>query len=58
MLYVPSRDRFVYEGLTLGTGTTEGFTIGLAASKTPTAWCVYHFDASSFGGTAGDGWLR
>ena len=50
--YVPSRDRFIYEGLTLGTGTTEGFSI--AVSETPSAWCVYHFDASSFGGTAGD----
>jgi hypothetical protein len=52
--YIPSRDRFVYEGLTLGSGATQGFTIATAASKTPTAWCTYHFNASSFGGTAGD----
>lgn len=52
--YIPSRDRFVYEGLTLGSGSTQGITIATAASKTPTAWCTYHFDASSFGGTAGD----
>ncbi len=54
VLYVPSRDRFAYEGLTLGSGSQVGFTIATAASKTPTAWCTYHFDASSFGGTAGD----
>jgi hypothetical protein len=40
--------------LTLGTGATEGFTIATAASKTPTAWCTYHFSAANFGGTAGD----
>jgi hypothetical protein len=52
--YIPSRDRFVYEGLTLGSGSQVGFTIATAKSKSPTAWCTYHFDASSFGGTAGD----
>jgi hypothetical protein len=52
--YIPSRDRFVYEGLTLGTGSQVGFTIATAASSTPTSWCTYHFNGSSFGGTAGD----
>src|SRR5579859_6151819 len=52
--YVPSRDRFIYEGLTLGSGSTEGITIASTASRAPTSWCVYHFDDSSFGGTAGD----
>lgn len=52
--YIPSRDRFIWEGLTLGTGSTEGFSIGVTKSSTPAAWCVYHFSASSFGGTAGD----
>jgi hypothetical protein len=52
--YVPSRDRFIYEGLTLGSGSTEGFTIATASSLSPSAWCTYHFDASTFGGTAGD----
>ncbi len=54
VLYVPSRDRFIYEGLTLGTGSQTGFSIGVTASKKPTSWCVYHFDDSFFGGTAGD----
>ncbi len=52
--YVPSRDRFVYEGLTLGSGSTEGVTIATTRSTAPTSWCVYHFSASAFGGTAGD----
>jgi len=52
--YVPSRDRFVYEGLTLGSGSTQGITIATTRSSSPTSWCVYHFDGSSFGGTAGD----
>jgi hypothetical protein len=52
--YVPSRDRFVYEGLTLGSGSTVGFTIATTRSTAPTSWCVYHFNAASFGGTAGD----
>ncbi|HEV2373645.1 MAG TPA: hypothetical protein VGS19_15910 [Streptosporangiaceae bacterium] len=52
--YIPGRDRFIYEGLTLGTGTVQGFSIGVTKSQAPTAWCVYHFDASSFGMTAGD----
>jgi len=52
--YVPSRDRFVYEGLTLGSGSTQGITIATTRSASPTSWCVYHFDGSSFGGTAGD----
>ena len=53
VLYMPSRDRFVYEGLTLGTGSQVGFTLATTALTTPTAWCVYHFNAASFGGTAG-----
>src|SRR5437763_2099013 len=52
--YVPSRDRFVYEGLTLGSGSTQGITIATTRSTAPTSWCVYHFSAASFGGTAGD----
>ena len=52
--FVPSRNVFVYEGLTLGTGTTSGFTIATAKSGTPASWCTYHFDGSSFGSTAGD----
>jgi hypothetical protein len=52
--YVPSRDRFVYEGLTLGSGSTQGITIATTRSTAPTSWCVYHFDASAFGGTSGD----
>jgi hypothetical protein len=52
--YVPSRDRFFYEGLTLGSGSQQGFTIATAAGKTPTSWCVYHFNSASFGGTAGE----
>jgi hypothetical protein len=52
--YVPSRDRFVYEGLTTGTGAVQGITIATTPSKKPTAWCVYHFSAANFGGTAGD----
>jgi hypothetical protein len=54
MTYIPSRDRFVYEGLTLGSGSTEGITIALTHPTAPTSWCVYHFNAASFGGTAGD----
>jgi hypothetical protein len=54
VLYVPSRDRFIYEGLTLGAGSQSGFSIAVTASKAPTSWCVYHFDASTFGATAGD----
>jgi hypothetical protein len=54
LTYVPSRDRLIYEGLTLGTGTQTGFSIAVTKSTAPTAWCVYHFDASSFGSTAGD----
>ncbi len=52
--YVPSRDRFIYEGLDLGTGNQSGFDIGLTKSKQPTSWCIYHFSGSSFGGTDGD----
>jgi hypothetical protein len=52
--YVASRNRFVYEGLTLGSGAVQGFTIATAAATTPTAWCTYHFSAASFGGTAGE----
>src|SRR6266581_4160081 len=52
--YVPSRDRFVYEGLTLGSGSQQGITIATTRSTAPTSWCVYHFDASAFGGTSGD----
>jgi hypothetical protein len=52
--YVPGRDRFIYEGLTLGSGSTQGFTIAVTRSTAPTSWCVYHFNGSSFGGTAGD----
>jgi hypothetical protein len=52
--YVPNRDRFVYEGLTLGSGSAEGFNIATTKSTAPTSWCVYHFSAASFGGTAGD----
>ena len=54
VLYAPSRDRFIYEGLTLGSGTQVGFSIAVTKSTTPTAWCVYHFNDSNFGGTAGD----
>jgi hypothetical protein len=52
--YVPSRDRLYYEGLTLGSGNQTGFTIATAPSTSPTSWCVYHFDSSIFGGTAGE----
>lgn len=52
--YVPSRDRFILEQLTLGSGTTQGFNIAVTASKKPTSWCVYHFNEATFGGTAGD----
>ncbi len=52
--YVPSRDRFVYEGLDLGSGSTEGITVATTRSTAPTSWCVYHFSAANFGGTAGD----
>ena len=51
---VPNRNRFVYEGLTLGSGSQNGFTIATARSTTPTSWCVYHFNSASFGGTAGE----
>lgn len=54
VLYEPSRDRFVYTGLTTGTGTQVGFTIATTKSATPTAWCTYHFDSGNFGGTAGE----
>lgn len=54
VLYMPSRDRFVYEGLTLGTGSQVGFTLATTASTAPTSWCVYHFNAASFGATAGN----
>jgi hypothetical protein len=54
VLYEPSRDRFVYQGLTLGSGTQVGFTIATTKSLAPTSWCVYHFDSSNFGGTAGE----
>jgi hypothetical protein len=54
ILYEPSRDKFVYEGLTLGSGSQVGFTIATASSNTPTSWCVYHFNSASFGGTAGE----
>jgi hypothetical protein len=52
--YVPTRNKFIYEGLTLGTGTQTGFTLASANAYSPTVWCRYHFDGSSFGGTAGD----
>jgi len=52
--YVASRNRFIYEGLTLGSGAVQGFTIATAAATTPTAWCTYHFSAANFGGTAGE----
>jgi hypothetical protein len=51
---IQSRNRFVYEGLTLGSGTQTGFTIALTATWAPTSWCTYHFDGSLLGGTAGD----
>jgi hypothetical protein len=54
LTYVPSRDRFVYEGLDLGTGSQTGFDIGVTPSKKPASWCIYHFSGSSFGGTDGD----
>jgi hypothetical protein len=54
MLYEPSRDKFVYEGLTGGSGSQVGFTIATASSSTPTSWCTYHFSSASFGGTAGE----
>lgn len=54
VMYVPSRNRYIYEGLTLGTGAQNGFTIAAASGQNPTGWCVYHFSASSFGGTDGN----
>jgi len=54
VISIPSRNRFVYEGLSLGTGSQTGFDIATTATWTPTSWCVYHFDGSAFGGTAGD----
>jgi hypothetical protein len=52
--YVPNRDLFIYEGLTLGSGSQVGFTIAATQSRKPTSWCVYHFNASSFGDPAGN----
>jgi hypothetical protein len=52
--YVPSRNKFIYEGLTLGTGSQTGFTIAVATAYAPAKWCTYHFDGSNVGGTAGD----
>lgn len=54
IFYFPGRNRFVYEALTLGTGTQVGFTIATAAAATPTTWCKYHFTGTSFGLTSGD----
>ena len=52
--YVPSRNIFVREALTLGSGASQGFDIGIAASGSPASWCQYHFTDANFGGTAGD----
>jgi len=52
--YIPGRDRFIWEALTLGSGSTQGFSIGVTASQSPTSWCIYHFSGASFGATAGD----
>src|SRR5258708_20772737 len=45
VLNVPSRNRFIYAGLTLGTGSQVGFSIAVTASQSPTSWCVYQFSA-------------
>jgi hypothetical protein len=54
LTYVPSRNRFIYEGLDLGSGSQTGFVIGAAKGQSPASWCLYHFTGASFGGTAGD----
>ena len=51
---VPARNRFVYEGLDLGSGSQTGFDIAVTKSTAPTSWCLYHFTGASFGGTSGD----
>lgn len=56
VLYEPSRNRYIYEGLNwAGYGDpTNGVTIGVAKGSTPTEWCTYHFSSESLGGALGD----
>jgi hypothetical protein len=49
VVYQANRNRFLYEGL-----DSAGFTVGEAASKTPSSWCIYQFTPASFGGASGD----
>jgi hypothetical protein len=56
VLYEPSRDRYVYEGLNFGGygDPRNGVAIGVASGSAPTEWCVYHFLTESLGGASGE----
>jgi hypothetical protein len=56
VMYEPSRDRYIYEGLDFGGygDPNNAVAIGVAGGSTATQWCVYHFYPDALGGEIGE----